>query len=381
MFKYRLPFAAMLLAAFTNVLHAQERESMPAELEVSLDRVTKQGIGYHISGRIPLELPNGDDNFVVKAKMRAYWRFSTVYRKCKLGVTFVPLEILGRRDQDRLRLAISLHPEMPRPACDDGSLVEAASKVLVNVGDLNSTEFTLFVADGSDAERTVEDSSHLDRFTGKLALHLACSGSSIDSDIAPAISVLPTDTIQWPLLFDDTQTSTELSALAKTPWGVVGLTRPSRPYPPMATFRSVSRHAALRPGFCFWVKSLQVEFTPIEMLLASKYPAGSCEYNVIREHEMLHYQDLQILFIRYQGLVMSALREAGLPTIEKPAFVESILEGSTQAKTRIEATLQPIYASMEKALLADADARDSPEERMRSWNQCSSWAARFTGVE
>ncbi len=272
MLKYRLLLGSMLLAAFLNSLQAQEHDSMPAELEVSLDRVTKQGIGYHISGNIPLELPGGDDNFVVKAKMRAYWRFSTVYRKCKLGAAFIPLQVFGGRNQDQLTLAINLPPEIPRPACGDGSLVEAASKVSVDIGNLNSTDFTLFVADGSNAERTVEDSSHLDKLTGKLALHLACSVTSIDSE-APAISVLPTDTIQWPLRFDDSKTSAEIGALAKTPTGVVGLTRPGKPYPPLATFRAASRHAALRPGFCFWVKSLQVEFTPVEILLASKIPS------------------------------------------------------------------------------------------------------------
>jgi hypothetical protein len=119
----------------------------------------------------------------------------------------------------------------------------------------------------------------------------------------------------------------------------------------------------------------------VEILLASKYPAGSCEYDVVREHDMLHYQDMQTLFIRYQALVMAALREAGLPTIERPVFVESVLEGTTQTKTRIVGTLQPIYASMEKALLADAHVRDAPEERVLSWNQCSNWFARSTGVE
>jgi hypothetical protein len=32
----------------------------------------------------------------------------------------------------------------------------------------------VFVADGSNDERTVEDSSHLGKLTGKLTLHLAC---------------------------------------------------------------------------------------------------------------------------------------------------------------------------------------------------------------
>jgi len=241
---------------------------------------------------------------------------------------------------------------------------------MVNTGELDSTEFTLFVADGSNDERTVEDSARLGKLTGKLALHLACPVRSGALENEPAISVLPTDTVPWPLLFDDSKTSEELSALAARPSAVLGLTRPSKPYPPLALFRAASRRAALRQGFCFWVKSIRVEFTPVEILLASKYPFGSCEYKVIREHEMLHYQDMQVLFTRYQALVIAALRQASLPTIERPVFVESVLEGTSQSKTRIESTLQPIYASMEKALYADADARDALEQRVLSWSQC-----------
>jgi hypothetical protein len=101
------------------------------------------------------------------------------------------------------------------------------------------------------------------------------------------------------LLFDDSKTSEKLSALAARPSRVVGVTRPSKPYPPLALFRVASRPAALRHGFCFSLKSTQVEFKPVEMLLANKYPDESCAHKVIREHEMLHYQDPQILFTRY----------------------------------------------------------------------------------
>ncbi len=381
MLKYRLLFASILVAAFLNSSQAQDGDGMPAELEVTLDRTAQRGIGYHISGTIPLVLPDGDDTFALQAKMRVYWRISPAYGKCKSGAAFIPIRVLGRRNRERLTLTIPLPPEVRRPACNDGILIDANSKVLVYRGNPTLAEFTLSVADGSNEERTFEDSSHLDKLMGKLALHLACPVRLIDSESAPAISVSPTDTIPWPLVFDHSKTSAELSALAKTPSGVAGLTRPGKPYPPVATFRAVGQHAALRPGFCFWIKSTQVEFTPVEILLSSKYPAGSCEYKAVWEHEMLHYQDLQVLFIRYLALVEAALRQADLPTIERPVFVESVSEGSSRSKARIQSTLQPIYASMEKAIVADTDARDTPEERVRSWNQCPNWYASFAGME
>ncbi len=116
------------------------------------------------------------------------------------------------------------------------------------------------------------------------------------------------------------------------------------------------------------------------MLLANKYPDESCEYKVICEHEMLHYQDLQTLFIRYQALVIEALRRAGFPTSERPIFVESVMEATSQSKMRLQSTLQPIYASMERDLRADADARDAPEQRVLSWSKCPNWYAHFAGV-
>ena len=116
------------------------------------------------------------------------------------------------------------------------------------------------------------------------------------------------------------------------------------------------------------------------MLLANKYPDESCEYKVIREHEMLHYRDLQILFTRYQALVIAALRRVGFPTSERPVFVESVMEATSQSKMRLRSTLQPIYASMERDLQADADARDAPEQRVLSWSKCPNWYARFTGM-
>jgi len=96
MLKYRLLLASMLLFAFLNLGQAQEPGEMPAELEISLDRAAKLGLGYHISGTIPLQLPDGDDPFVVKTKMRAYWRLTPVQRKCRLNVPFIPLQIVGR---------------------------------------------------------------------------------------------------------------------------------------------------------------------------------------------------------------------------------------------------------------------------------------------
>jgi hypothetical protein len=368
-----------MLIAFLTSGQAQESGVMPAELEISLDGAATQGLAYHVSGTIPLQLPDGDDIFTVKAKMRANWHLTPVYRKCRLYEVFIPIQLVGRRNQDRLTLTLSLTPDVLRPACGDERLIGTIPKLIVETGNLNTREFTLFVAEGSSDERTVDDSSHLGKLTGKLTLHLACPAGLAVSKSAPLISILPTDTVPWPLLFDETKSSAELSALAAGS-SVVGVTRPSRPYPPRASFRAASRRATLRQGFCFWVESIQVEFTPVELLLATKYQAGSCEYNVIREHEMLHYQDMQILFRRYQAFVMAALRQAGFPTIERPIFVGSFTEGTSQSRTRLQDTLQPIYALMEKARQANADARDGPEQRMLSWSQCPDWSARLSGL-
>jgi hypothetical protein len=380
MLEYRLLLASMLLIAFLNSGQAQEAGEMPGELEISLGRAAEQGYGYHISGTIPLQLPDGDDSFIVQAKMRAYWRFISTDRKCRLNLAFIALRIVGRRNHDRLTLKLSLTPEVLRPACSDDKPTETTDQFVVNTGSLNSTEFTLFVADGSNEERTVEDSPQLGKLTGKVTLHLACPVRLVDSESVPVISVLPSEAAPWPLRFDDSKTSEELSALVARPSGVVGLTRPSTPYPPLAFFRIASRPAALRRGFCFSIRSIQVEFTPVEMLLANKYPDESCEYKVIREHEMLHYQDLQNLFVRYQALVIAALRQAGFPTVERPILVESVMVGTSQSKTRLQSTLQPIYASMERDLQADVDARDAPEQRVLSWSKCPNWYARIIGV-
>jgi hypothetical protein len=229
MLKYRLFLASMFLLVFLNLGQAQESGEMPAELEISLDWAAKLGLGYHISGTIPLQLPDGDDPFVVKTRMRAYWHLTPVQRKSRLNVAFITLQVVGRRNQNRLTLALSLAPQVLRPARDDDGPIETTSKFMVNTSNLTSTEFTLFVADGSNDERTVEDSPHLGKLTGKLALHLACPVRLGARENAPAISVLPTDTVPWPLLFDDSKTSEELSALATTPSGVLGLTRPTKP--------------------------------------------------------------------------------------------------------------------------------------------------------
>jgi len=374
MLKYRLLLASILLIAFLNQGQGQEPGEMPAELEISLDRSANHGPGYHISGTIPIQLSDGDGAFVIKTQMRASWRATPVDRNCRSKAAFIRVQVAGRQDQGRIMLALSFTPEVLRHACGDDRPRETAYKFGANPGNLDSTNFTLSLADGSSDERTVEDSPRLGRLTGKLTLHLACPVRLVVSESAPVISVSPTDTEAWPLLLDDSRTSAELSALVSRPSGVVGLTRPSKPYPPVALFRPASRPAALGQGFCLWVKTIQVDFTPVEILLASKYPAGSCEYNVIREHEMLHYQDQQSLFRRYQELVTTTLRQASLPTIERPIFAASVMDGTDQIETRLQSTLQPIYASMEKTLVADAAARDTPEQRLRSWSKCPNWS-------
>jgi hypothetical protein len=377
----RLLLALMLSIAFLNPGQAQASGEMPAELEISLDRAAHHGLGYHLSGTIPLQLSDRDGIFSVKTQVRAYWRATPAYRNCRSGVAFIRVQGVGTQDQDRITLALSLAPEVFRPACGGDRPRETAYKIMANTGNPDSTEFILLFADGSSDERTVDDSPRLGKLTGKLTLHLACPVKFVVNESAPVVSVSPTDTAPWPLLLDDSKTSAELSALASSPSGVVGLTRPKKPYPPVALFRPASRPAALRQGFCLWVNSIQVDFAPVEILLASKYPAGSCEYNVIREHEMLHYQDLQTLFRRYQALVTAALPQAGLPTVERPIFVGSVMDGTDQIKIRLQSALQPIYALMEKALLEDTAARDAPEQRELSWSKCPSWDARLTRMQ
>ena len=378
MLEHTLTVASMLLIAFLSLGGAQAAGEMPAELEINLDRVTQEGLGYHIKGTIPLQLPDGDESFVVEEVMRSYWNIAPVQRKCRSNVAFITLRVAGRRDRDRLTVALSLTPVILRPSCDDDKPMEPTYESMVDTVNLNSTEFSLAIAEGSDDERTLEDPLHLVKLTGKLTLHLACPVRLMVSESEPLISVLPTETLPWPLRFDDSKTPAELRALDPSAAAVVGATRPSRPYPPVAFFRVASKHAFLRPGFCVWVKSVQVEFTPIEILLASKYSPGSCEYNVIRDHEMLHYQDMQALFIRYRARVLEAVRLAGLPTIERPVFVGSVAEGTDQIETRLQSTLQPLYALMEEARQADAGARDAPEQRVLSWSKCPSWYAAIT---
>lgn len=370
----RLLLASMLSIAFLNLGHAQASDEMPAELEISLDRAANHGPGYHLSGTIPLHLSDRDGVFFLKTQVRAYWRATPVYRNCQSKVAVIRVQGVGTQDQDRITLALSLTPEVLRPACGGDTPRQAAYKLTAHTGDLDSTEFTLLFADGSSDERTVEDSPRRGKLTGKLTLHLACPVKFVINESAPVISVSPVDPTPWPLMIDDTKTSAELSALASSASGVVGLTRPRKPYPPVALFRPVSRPAALGQGFCLWVNSIQVDFAPVEILLANKYRAESCEYNVIREHEMLHYQDQQSLFRRHQELVAATLRQAGLPTIERPIFAASVMDGTDQIKARLQSTLQPIYASMEKTLRADAAARDTPEQRLLSWSKCPNWS-------
>jgi hypothetical protein len=278
MFTYRFLLASMLLIAFLNLGHAQESGEMPAELDMSVDQATKQGPGYHINGTIPLQLPNTDGTFVVKTKVRPHWRLTPVQGKCSVNEALITVQVAGKRNHDQLTLTLSFAPEVLQlPACGNDRLTEGTHKLTVSTGNLNSREFRLFVTDGSSDELTAKDSLNLGRLTGKLTLHLACPVRLVVGESVPEISVSPADAVHWPLLFDDSKTPAELSALAAGSSSVLGLTRPSKPYPPLAFFRPASRHATLRQGVCFWVKSIEVKFTPVEILLANEYPPGSCE--------------------------------------------------------------------------------------------------------
>jgi hypothetical protein len=223
-------------------------------LEIHVDRPASKAHGYRVRGTIPLQLPERDESFVITARMPAYWLVNPVNRNCKLNRFAVAVKVVGRRDQDRLRLALSLTPETLRQACGNDKAIEAASKFTVNTSDLTPrVHCWLPMAD----ERTLEDSAHHGKLTGKLILLLSCLVELAAGESAPLISVSPADMDSWPLLFDYSKTSAELSALAATPSGVVGLTRPSKPYPPTASFLVAVRRSALRQGFCFWVKSVQ----------------------------------------------------------------------------------------------------------------------------
>jgi hypothetical protein len=79
--------------------------------------------------------------------------------------------------------------------------------------------------------------------------------------------------------------------------------------------------------------------------------------------------------MRYEALVMAALRQASR---KSPAFVGSVIEGTSQSKKSIAKPAGHL-PSMQRALLADADARDVPDQRLANWTQCPAWYTRVTG--
>lgn len=127
---------------------------------------------------------------------------------------------------------------------------------------------------------------------------------------------------------------------------------------------------------CAWVVSVNVDFswTRMDVYISSKYPRGSCPYQVILAHENQHVAINTAAFEKYKALMLRALLSAtDLPTKANPMMAPSMRQAKAILSSRVNGIVMPLYTEFKQELLAENAKIDTPENYKRTQALCPQW--------
>ena len=129
-------------------------------------------------------------------------------------------------------------------------------------------------------------------------------------------------------------------------------------------------------GICIRVESIQVRFAcrRMDVYLSSKYPKGSCVYQVVLAHENQHVAINTRVFKKYSALMKKALlSDRTIPTKANPMAVNSVEEGKAFISTHIDALVKNVYEKFTQEAIAENAKIDTMENYRRTQAKCKEW--------
>jgi len=125
-----------------------------------------------------------------------------------------------------------------------------------------------------------------------------------------------------------------------------------------------------------WASSVDVifQYDKMDVYLSSKYPVGSCQYNVILGHENQHVAINQRTLTKYKTLMLRALQSAkDIPTKAHPQLVSNMEQGKTLIASRIDQLLFPLYDRFKREVEAENGKIDTMANYRRTQALCRNW--------
>lgn len=125
-----------------------------------------------------------------------------------------------------------------------------------------------------------------------------------------------------------------------------------------------------------WFDAVTVELAIDEAVIhiPTEYPAGSCEYRAIFEHERKHARLAGEKAKEFRERLEDAMIYAeDLPTAEFPMKASDAGDAAEQLKRKIAAVTDPVYREFEESLDRAQDELDRPDPYDAVYKACSGW--------
>ncbi|HIJ64197.1 MAG TPA: hypothetical protein HPQ04_16015 [Rhodospirillaceae bacterium] len=152
-------------------------------------------------------------------------------------------------------------------------------------------------------------------------------------------------------------------------WVLLGLTKRNDTF--SVTAKVLMLPAVGGGGTCVWVEEVSARLggNETDVYVASNYHVGSCEYNVVLEHENTHVAINREVLKAFAPRIGAGLREAlrGFPVVVAEAGEAGRVPGL------LSASVNQVYQSMIGELRRRNQALDSPENYRRTQMRCHNW--------
>lgn len=144
----------------------------------------------------------------------------------------------------------------------------------------------------------------------------------------------------------------------------------------LATRTRFSTATGGKKGVYAWFDDviLEVAISSVIINIPREYPAGSCEYEIVLEHERGHGRTARaqaaVLAERLEG----ALSEAGdIPTRFDPVVSGDLEAAAERLKTVLAKVVDPHYARFEAEHTAAQERLDRPDPYDAVYRKCTGW--------
>lgn len=144
----------------------------------------------------------------------------------------------------------------------------------------------------------------------------------------------------------------------------------------LATRTRFSTATGGKKGVYAWFDDviLEVAISSVIISIPREYPKGSCEYEIVLEHERGHGRtavaQAAVLAERLEGALSAA---EGLPTRFDPVVSDDIAAAAERLKSILDKVVDPHYERFEREHTAAQERLDRPDPYDAVYRKCTGW--------